>query len=370
LQYDYGEFREMAAFSWNVPIYGFCWDDNVIPLKELVHGKEQKLVEKEYIKTPLLVENPETTLLRTYLPFEEEPTLFLKFADTKTTLDEILKFANQYGKLSSNHGFLINIEEIMFVPLIEVKSKEDRYKLCYPNSNQKSYYSNIGEPFNYWETEINSMKNAIRLWNWIRDEDVGKLSQVINWDNSGFNVALGDSNEIKAFRTLSKKEQAVSYFNFKIQYNSYKKFIEKKIFELIKTDEIVLPAKIVLNNLINKKLAKYPLRLRLLLDEKNEPKQFVVPDNLLGAMWFQLFQSITGEKKYKKCAVCGTWENVTEKRTDWLYHDSCGSTFRGRKRRGIQDVLNGKKSLEEVAKHCGVSVSLIKEWLKSRNKGE
>lgn len=55
----------------------------------------------------------------------------------------------------------------------------------------------------------------------------------------------------------------------------------------------------MLNDIINTKLKNHPLHLRLLLDENNYPKQFVIPESLLGAMWYQFFQSITGEKNIK-----------------------------------------------------------------------
>ncbi|MFC0472502.1 hypothetical protein ACFFHM_18955 [Halalkalibacter kiskunsagensis] len=371
MQYDFGEFRDLAFFSWQVPVYGFKWDDESVPPKRIVHGIEEKISQKEYVSSPLLVENPETIIEMSYFPFEDCPTLFLQFADTETTLDGIIAFANKFGKLWTNHGFLLNVEEIIFMPSVEISSKEEQYKLIFPTSKEKKYSYIIGEPFSYWATEIKLMKNATRLWGWLQNEEVGKLSQVINWyDNGGgFNVALGELDNIKLFRKLPKEEQRFC-FDYDISFRDYNRTNSKHIMESTKPGEILLPARIALIDIINKKLEQSPVHHRILLDEKNEPKQYVVPDNLLSAMWFQFYQSLTGEKKYKRCAVCQLWENVTEKRTDWLYHNSCGNTFRVRKSRGIRDILKNKKSIEEVASHCGVSPKLVREWLELEKKGD
>lgn len=364
----FGEFRELAIFSWEYPVSGFYWENNLNPLKSLEYGTEREIHENEYVPKPLLIENPEVMTMNRYLPLDEESALFLKFSDIDISEEGILKFANKYGRLWANHGYLIGIEQVEFIPKIEVKSKEEQYKLWFPEVEERGNSFIIGEPFIYWETEIISMRNAVRLWKWIESEDIGKLSFVVNWDRDGggFDCALGEINDIKLFRKLPRKEQRIMGGEYNIQYRFFNENVSKEVLYLTKKGDIILPAKILLNDIINTKLKNHPLHLRLLLDENNYPKQFVVPESLLGAMWYQFFQSITGEKKYKKCAVCGTWENVNEKREDWLYHDSCGSTFRSRKKRGLMSIIAGKKTVEEVAENCGVSVSVVKQWIEDK----
>ena len=63
-------------------------------------------------------------------------------------------------------------------------------------------------------------------------------------------------------------------------------------------------------------------------DNYHHLKQGQVPENLLAAMWYQFLQTITGEKKFKRCAVCNNWEDVTYKKATWKQHPECGNRKR------------------------------------------
>ena len=99
--------------------------------------------------------------------------------------------------------------------------------------------------------------------------------------------------------------------------------------------DVVIPAQMVIQKLINKKLSvsEYPVTPKLLMDKNNNLKQYLVPQNLLSAMWFQFFQAASGERKFKKCEICHKWEDVTEKRSSWSMHPNCAARVRMRRSR-------------------------------------
>jgi hypothetical protein len=83
-----------------------------------------------------------------------------------------------------------------------------------------------------------------------------------------------------------------------------------------------------LQDRINAKLRRYPPELRLLKNQKGNLERFVVPESLLGAMWLQLSEVVSGQKRFRRCDVCGLWCEVTHKRRNWRMHPECSDRAR------------------------------------------
>ena len=49
----------------------------------------------------------------------------------------------------------------------------------------------------------------------------------------------------------------------------------------------------------------------------------VVPNSLIGAIWWELARLVTGELRFRQCEVCGRWEDITDNRSDWKMHSKC-----------------------------------------------
>jgi len=134
-------------------------------------------------------------------------------------------------------------------------------------------------------------------------------------------------------------------------------------YEFIKGNDYVAAARYLLTREINSKLSKNKVRFRLLWDRKRQDsKPHAVAVNLLGAMYYQFYDAVRSGRHFKKCVVCGKWERV--ERSTWLYHDSCGSTWRNRKRRVLEAVRKGKKTTAQLAVELGVDAATVEAWIK------
>lgn len=54
----------------------------------------------------------------------------------------------------------------------------------------------------------------------------------------------------------------------------------------------------------------------------------IKPNSLLAAMWYQLSEEISGNRKYKQCEFCHKWQDVTDNNENWRYHADCAAKKR------------------------------------------
>ena len=94
------------------------------------------------------------------------------------------------------------------------------------------------------------------------------------------------------------------------------------VFHQWQVSDVIAPAKVFLLERVNDKL-KDRTSPRLLLNKREELKPYIVPHHLLGALWFQLYQAIGGERQFKRCSICQEWMDVTGCRKTKRMHDSC-----------------------------------------------
>ena len=93
----------------------------------------------------------------------------------------------------------------------------------------------------------------------------------------------------------------------------------------------------------------------------------IVPSSLLGALWLQFALAIGGEKKYRECATCGMWLELSRAafRTSRHYcSEGCRSrAYRGRMEAARKLALAGKTA-KEIAEKLGSDVKTVRGWLK------
>lgn len=144
-----------------------------------------------------------------------------------------------------------------------------------------------GEPLEFWEREILDMFYCVRLW-------------------EGYTEG---------------KEEVVKDLLFKEG--------------LLKEDGSEDPfekAKEFVSSVLWRKFTEYPLKLVLDPLEEQTPAYFF-PSNLISAMWYQLYLWVIGKKRYRRCAVCGKWEDITNRRSDWSAHPECALKVRAQRYR-------------------------------------
>jgi len=128
------------------------------------------------------------------------------------------------------------------------------------------------------------------------------------------------------------------------------------------------PAMSKLNSRVSSQL-QGRVRVAFSLDEKVTGFVLeILPVTLLGALWLQLAQSISGNKTHRACLGCGAWFEVSLKkfRPDKL---TCSVKCRGRVarwRKKARRLAKEGQSTEAIAKQIGFPQEVVKGWLEKK----
>lgn len=282
----YHDITQMTS-SINVSTTGYSWCNN----PEKVYEREglKPSEEKPPFLIPLPGENGEIDINRwgePYNPIADNPTLFLDFAAVEPTRDGFLTFATKYGSITES-----------FVVLPTVKGGLVAF----------------ADSLNRWKQEQSEIKDILRLWYAISDSSSGGRSP------TGITEAQYSIEDLIVVSNAIDDSKA---FSFKAK---------NKIFQTFKWDtDILRAAEHILAECINSKLGQCKISPCLILDEDNNFVPYLVPKNLSSSLWYQLYLWISGDKSYKRCPVCGLWEDTTGLRADWNEHRECGARRRAK----------------------------------------
>jgi len=295
---------DLYQFRWPVPDKGFIWEENLTTDSNAVQNRQP----------PFLIDNPESEWQHYYRPLEKTDLLF-KFAGLEADLESIRAFANKYGRLGVG-------------------------TMYYPPAGGNVVY---GESFAVWMRAVNRLKTWVQIWLWIEERDAGKLGQVVRWSNDFARVELVFENNalpLRGFHVIASKET-----NYRAEF-----------FDRWRPGDVYGPAKLALLEAVNKEL-KGAVSPCLLLKKDGSLGGFLRPHNLLGALWFQLYQAITGERRYRRCEVCQGWMDTTDSRRHIKQHPECRNRRNARITRAREKVLKMHqegKPIEEIAAATGV----------------
>ncbi|WP_338826277.1 hypothetical protein MTBGP_09810 [Moorella thermoacetica] len=370
-KYEYLDIQQ-TFFVWYRSDKGYYWDEEAKPGGQfditldgtklmLTDERERQIrLEKKHVYgpfSPFLLEVPETTGYYPLNVLEEEPTLFLKFAEVTPTRKGILEFANNYGMLtygetqvltpkyrieSGQKGSLRTRGAFGITKVIEEGLTADNYAIVF------------GESLRFWQNEIRDMAWAVLVWEALKDKNTDILKRIIYWKGEeavGYVLVNINKEALLQFYNAEEVLRATRPDN----WNNFKAYLpeevtlstssgwlatkwtsRRELFSRFKPGDLLLPAQYLLQSSINKKLKKYITKPRLLLDDKNNLQPYLMPENLLSAMWYQFYLTVIGEKKYKRCSICGLWADVTDKRSNWSKHPECANRARVKKCRERQ----------------------------------
>jgi hypothetical protein len=296
---EIGQYIDLGFFSWRRSDAGYQ-----------IKATEPVLAEG---KSDLFVlEKTETTGYQVTRPLENK-VLFRAFGDLDGSPESFIEFANENGLLTQGES------------------------LATPPVNGACDRTVRGDRLSLWTDEHWILQRVLETWDWLRAGDLENLQNVILWTSSGtVKYFFAERNDLKSFRThgaeivngaLRRRDNGARLRIMEGEFDS------PGLIERFVRGDVILPAQTAVQLLVNRQLSKHPVRPMLLMDKKNALKQYFVPENLLAAMWFQLFQGLSGERKFKKCSVCHLWEDVTEKRANWSRHPECAGRIRTRKYR-------------------------------------
>ena len=211
-----------------------------------------------------------------------------------------------------------------------------------------------GESIDQWRREINAAKVVCYLKErLIPLDDRGPrqverdLANFISWDRERCQVyfdgrvypsgviANSDKSAIKKLAAESHEQ-----VHFLIATKGFKQATEYERWErqgLIGTFQA--PAMLLAAELVNSKTEHY-CSPRITIDSKGGTVAHTFPRNLLGVVWLELFQILTGTVKVRRCLICKKEMNVTDNSRAKRVHDTCSrrermQRFRAKQREGL-----------------------------------
>jgi len=194
------------------------------------------------------------------------PDLFLEFS-TCSTPESALQFARTWGALGA----------------IQPVPKPDRHELRWAAGV---------EPLADWLKQANWMRITVGVWEALQavrrdDGDTVHLEDMIRWPSrDSVEVREGDSwrhlwSEGSSVAALTGTEVSFEY------------------------GDLVGPARHYLEDMISRGVQEGTVAVLDWPPGRGRPKIGVRPANLLGALWLQFAEAVTGEKEAGTCAICG-----------------------------------------------------------------
>ena len=349
-------------FSWWRPRRGF----------KLVQGPEYAIeayaegaIEKPH-GPPWLVSlpRPENDADKEPLLLKKElPGLHQEFADLSFEVEVILKFANRYGRLTRYGQVMLRKQAAALAELY------------------------AGESLHFWRHCIQEMRDAVLLWRLLGGPtgvpDEQGLRQLIVWEEDEvwfrpageklwflFKQRSHWSHRFGEAQRRGEKEEA-EHARRQMEYSGKqilkylagtdRAFLGMKpiasadsgvegFLQWREKRDVVQPARWLLCNMISQNLEG---RVELVVEPAKVGgyRTVLEPQDLLAAMWLQLYFETTGRTRLSQCPVCGAWFDATHS-PQRIYCDRRGSGCRqkaARLRKKLKELLTEGKTLEEAA---------------------
>jgi Homeodomain-like domain len=302
--------QQMVAFFWEVPLGGFRWLD----ASAVAGGTPQRWL-TEAIPVGLAVD------VRRYSPLDEYPALFRTFADTPLTEDGISRFANQFGGLGA-------WEQIRLTAGPEL-------------------VMGMGEPRHIWMNEIDAMRRAAQLWDAVRHRDT-------LWFQQHVRVEPKSSEEI----WVSYLEEGVLY---------HREVIGPDLAGFVRPHDVRRPTLLFVQKMINMRLWEHTAP-RILYDPRRDGLGvYLVPKNLLGALWLQCARAVDANKDYRRCGGgCGRWMEISldAHRTHRRFcSDACRNKAYRDRQVEAQRLYREGLPVDQIAQQLGADFRAVQRWV-------
>jgi hypothetical protein len=320
----------MYYFSWVVPEKGFEWSTDVVAVSDIV----EPITTPDYKhQKPYLIPKKEgTNKGRYYSPLEERPGLFSEFAKLSLNPESILKFANKYGSLgiSTMVGYKTIKDDRVVVPM-----------------------SLLGEGLNIWQNEIINIKQVYDIWHYLDNGWETRLKLRIHWHGNVLYFSNKDISNFKEYQDQNLFPRDILWA-INIHDEAYNSFVK---------GDVVAPAKYLILKEINKKL-KENVSPRILRDSAWNLHPYIMPRNLLSALWLQFYLAVTGQKRFIQCDICGELIEIKRNnRKTKRAHEHCLKREWAQKHKAKKLHEEGKSN-EEISHIVKVDIDKISKWIK------
>ncbi len=313
-------------------------------------GKQMMLVAMEYSED------------RLYSPLQNE-ALFQTFARTEPTADGIVGFANQYGDLGNGTlGFSVAMEE--------------------PSGRHSVKHA---EPLEFWKTEIRFMKVVLEAWEKARSGDTDGCSRILYRvfvtprADAGKYLPLG-GEFFEAIRILGQAPQDAeielaevdhpiykTIFNWLIEAHKADRSIAETL-HLVRLGDVISPTLLLVQIILNNHLRYFSSSLAGKVKWHPESRTMgfqISPQTLLGALWLQFSQAVSGDKEFQSCIQCGKLFEISRGRRKSRMFCSDACRFKAyRERQAKARELHSKGlSVEDIAQELDSEPKTIEGWL-------
>ncbi len=280
--------RELFDFCWDVHVDGYTLlktktVKNRPPLvrptrprgdaEQDVHELDKERSRPALFITSGLPLEAQGFKLRRFAPLAETG-LFREFAGTAPTPEGVLAFANKYGLLGGRVAAEIELDR------------------------QAGRAAALGEPLSAWRDQIFFIREALRLWEDTRAGNVERLAKVIRKRE----VSGDEGVEYQAEEHPSNEVGFPCWYEKIATRNVY-----SDILEAFPPGDLIKPALYLVQRWVNRHLEGNVSPLMLWDKHRLRLQLYVVPHNLLGALWLQLARAIEGDKMYRQCGACMKW---------------------------------------------------------------
>jgi hypothetical protein len=279
---------------------------------------------------------------RSYQPLQDEPCLYLKFADLEPTPDNVLAFANCFGRLGSRAS----------MATISPKDAEERGLPPLPPDDPgrpvHSYHLQMMEPLAIWQGHVYWLRHLIRLWDLVADGAEDALRPWIIWKGRGAPL----------FRLPTEVRRAL------ILDASH---LPAPRGQPLRPGDNIAAARAFVLSEVNKHLGG-SASPSVSQDRDGTPFLETRTTGLLEAMYLQFAWALCGQKRCRRCQGCGTWFELAPgvNRADRLTCSvSCRVRVSRERRDRARELRAQGKSVGEIAQEIGSTVSKVKQWIRS-----
>ncbi len=201
------------------------------------------------------------------------------------------------------------------------------------------------------------MRHIVRLWEWIRDNEIVELQRIIRWDGDRSVMAVLESPRGPAGSAYIQAREWITAPN-----------IHPELLKLFNPGDPVMPGCYYLQRVVNRQLMTHSSTPHLLWDMERRLQLFITPSSLIGALWLQFATAIDGDRKYRTCDHCHNWfEKGAKVRADAKFCSSnCRQKAYRRNQAEARELYEKGMPVSQIARRLGSEINTVKGWIKLR----
>lgn len=237
----------------------------------------------------------------------DHPGLYRQFAALELTSASMLQFAHTFG--------LIGVGE-------DIATGEDT-----PFDSHAGYTDTV-EFLHDWADEIEIMKSSVEMLNALdrlTGPDPAALSEMLSYREGSWHARL-------EYLSGYTDQGDIAWMDLTVWSE-----VHPSRFEDLGPEDIVQAATEFLSRIVNSRL-EGRVSSRVIWDDSREKTLLVHrPTSLLGVMWLQFAEELTGESEYRPCIECGTVFEMV--RSDKVFcSEACQKRYGRKKTKNLESA--------------------------------